>query len=331
MHQGVGRRVDRALGADEIVDIGLGNDQIALVARILGGNQEELQAAVLGGSDTAGRAVGLQPAAAVDDPAEEQAGQGVDQPRAADAHRRAAVDGAGRDGGSLAENPHLVDRAAGGPHPARHRASLEGWPRRGRTGHQKLTVPQHHFAVGADVEKQGQLVGTVHSAGQDAGGDVAAHVAADRRQGVEDASGMDANAQFGRSDRRRASHRGHKRAKTQEIRLQPQQEMRHRRVPRGRRAEDVAPANLGAAHQVVDQFVDVLNHGPVHGLGAAGTAGMVDPVDHVLAEADLRVVLGGRPARGSRVEVHQVNDKGSGAHVHRQPETAVRGVAPLHA
>ena len=111
----------------------------------------------------------------------------------------------------------------------------------------------------------------------------------------------------------------------------PQQEVQHGRIARRHHAVDVAASDLGALHEVVDQRVDVVEDRPLEGLGAAGLPGIVDAADDVGAVLDLGVVLGGRLAGDAGAEVHQVPDDGGRAHVQRQAEVPLRGVAPLHA
>ena len=75
----------------------------------------------------------------------------VYQAGAAQAHRRATVNGACEHGWFPAGNSHAIDSAASGPHAAGDRAALESRTRRGRTGNEKIAVSQYHFAIGANV------------------------------------------------------------------------------------------------------------------------------------------------------------------------------------
>ena len=226
-------------------------------------------------------------------------------------------------------DPHAIDGAAGGPHAARDGAAFESRPCRGRAGHQEIPVAEHHLPVGADVQQQGDFLRLVHSGSQNSRGDVAADVASGHGEGVQDAARVDPQPDLGRTERRRAGRRRHKRRDPDQIGFQSQQEVQHGRIAGSHHARDIAPADLCPVGQVLDERFDVLDNGLVQGLGAARLPRVVDAADNVGAELDLGVVLGGGVAGSARRKVNQVSDDRRGAHVEGKAEIVAGRVARL--
>src|SRR5262249_62381865 len=85
----------------------------------------------------------------VDDAGVEQAGQQVDEPRAADAERRRLTDGVDVD---VVVHGGAIDGAEGAAHPVTDLRALERRPGRRRAGEKARARPEHHLTVRPDVD-----------------------------------------------------------------------------------------------------------------------------------------------------------------------------------
>ncbi len=106
--------------------------------------------------------------------------------------------------------------AVGGAHAAADGRALEGWAGRRGGGEQPVAAAEHDLAVRADVDEQPDPRVAVHAAGQQPGGDVAAHVGAERGEddraglrvgGNAQVAGADLGQQPGGQDERRDAER----------------------------------------------------------------------------------------------------------------------------
>ena len=195
------------LGAQQAVDVGLGQDDVATVPG-LGRPGDHVLEAVLRLPD-AGRVEAAGEASALEQRSgHEQLGQHVDQAAAAQALRGGVVD----DAEARSNVPPSIQMSSIAPvvaaHPAGHAGALEGRTGRAGAADQPLPVAEHDLAVGAHVHEQRELVGGVHAARQDPGGHVAADVAADRRHDEDVGLRIGLQAELPGHQRR---HRGERR------------------------------------------------------------------------------------------------------------------------
>ena len=152
------------------------------------------------------------------DAGQEQLGDDLDDPRAADpgdaglgdARREGGLVGPGVDADDpearlerVAVDPDALDGARRRALAAADLGTLEGGPGRARRGEEPALVAEHDLRVRADVDDQGHPVGLVRLLGEDHPGRVGADVAGDARQHVDPRAGMGAQAQR----RRRRPHR----------------------------------------------------------------------------------------------------------------------------
>ena len=89
---------------------------------------------------------------------------------------------------------HAFDGAVGGAHAAADLAAFEGRARRGGGAEDALDRAEHDLPVGADVDEDAQLILAGEARGHDAGDDVRADVGSDHRQGLDEAAGVDVEA-----------------------------------------------------------------------------------------------------------------------------------------
>ena len=183
----------------------------------------------------------------VDEAGDEELSEQVDEAAAADARGRGVVDGA--EGGlpGVVRDVDVLDGAGGGAHAVAHAAALEGGPGRAGARQQPVLVAEHHLAVGADVDEQGELVGGEHARGDHAGGDVAAHVAAHRRHDVHARQHVGVQAELAGEQLGRRGDRGDVGLLAQESRVQAQQQMGHGRVAGDRDLVDLVELDAGCA------------------------------------------------------------------------------------
>jgi len=140
------------LRAQQAVDVGLGQDDVATVSG-LGRPGDHVLEAVLRLPD-AGRVEAAGEASALEQRSgHEQLGQHVDQAATAQTLRGGVVDDAEARFERAAVDPDVLDRAGRGPHPAGHAGALEGRTGRAGAADQPLAVAEHDLAVGAYVHE----------------------------------------------------------------------------------------------------------------------------------------------------------------------------------
>ena len=166
------------------------------------------------------------------------------------------ADGAiGRLGGG-AVDPDLLDGPGGGAHPGDDAGALEGGPRRAGAGDQPILVAQHDLAVGAHVDEQGDGLLLGHARAQHAGRDIGAHIGAHAGEAIDGGLGVQVQAQGPSAQRRRLVDGGNIGLQADILRVQPQEEMDHRRVARHGRQDQILRAQTLALQDLVDQAVD---------------------------------------------------------------------------
>ena len=142
-----------------------------------------------------------EPAGGVDEAGLGEGGDRVDQAGAAQARGGGVADD-GELEFAVAGDLDRLDGAVGGAHAAADGGALEGGAGRSGGGEQPVAAAEDDLAVGADVDEQADARVAVHAAGQQAGGDVAAHVGAERRK--DHGAGL----RMGRTPRSRARTSG---------------------------------------------------------------------------------------------------------------------------
>ncbi len=315
--------VDRRLGADQTHHVRLGDRDVVVGATLVCPADDVFGHAV---QDPHPRAwgVAVDVARLVDHSGHEQLGKKVEETTAADADGRGVVDRPKRGFQSRVVDEDVLDRARRGAHPVPHAAALEG--RAGRAGAREQPVPgaEHHLAVGADVDEQRELVGREHPRGDDAGGDVAADVAAHRGQHVDAGQLVRVQAELsgdqlgGRRDRRDI------RLLAQETRVEAEQQMRHRRVAGDRHLVDLVELDPVALLQLVEQVVDGLDGEISQVLEPALALRVDDARDDVVAAGDLPVVGAGRVDDAPGREIDEVGDHRRRAQVDGHPHARHR-------
>ena len=145
---------DRALGADERVDVDLGDRNFASGFALVGSCENISSHAVLVVGDSAALADEL--ALRGDDRGTVELGDHVDDTRAADADRLLTFV---TDNGELRlhgifVNGHGLDRAVRCAHAAGNVAALKRRTRRARAGHHKVAVTEDKLAVCAEVNEE---------------------------------------------------------------------------------------------------------------------------------------------------------------------------------
>ena len=123
-----------------------------------------------------------------------------------------------------------------------------------------------------------------------AGGDIAADVAADARQDVDTDERVGVEPHLAGHQVGRRQERGHVRVHPQILRVEPEQQVGHRRV-----AGDDDLVDLGeldaVRRQLLEEVVDGLDGESLQSLQALLARRVDDAADHVLAARDLLVVV----------------------------------------
>ena len=175
---------DRRLGELQLAHVALGEED--RVGRVLAAPVQDEHAllADLGqpggqrGEQGGGVLVGDEAPGVVEQAGLDELGHGVDQPRAAHAHRLGVADHLERE--RVVGDLHALDRALGGAHPAADLGRLEGRPGRGGGGDHAVDRAERDLAVGAHVDEQPQPPVAGQAGGEHPGDDVAADVGAQR-------------------------------------------------------------------------------------------------------------------------------------------------------
>ncbi len=194
----------------------------------------------------------------------------------------------------LRVDPHLINGPYRGPHPRLHPRALESRSRRAGAGDQPVEVAQHDLAVGANINKQGELLRLVHQGAEHARGDVGADIAAHSGQAIHCGLGIDVQAQFARPDRQRMVHRGNVGLQTNGFRPHPQEQVNHGGIAGHGGLVNLRRRDALALGQILYQTVQGLNHQPLEVFQTTGALGVHDARDDVLATGDLLVILGSR-------------------------------------
>ena len=156
----------------------------------------------------------------------------------------------------------------------------------------------------------------VHARRDDAGGDVAAHVRAHRRQDVHARHRVGVEAQLAGDELGRGADGRDVRLLAQVARLHAEQQVGHRRVAGDGHLVDLAQLDAVALLQLVEQLVDGLDDELLQPLQPVLALGVDDAADDVVAAGDLLVVGARRVDDAAGGEVDQVGDDRGGAEVH---------------
>ena len=191
-------------------------------------------------------------------------------------------------------------------------------------------VADRDLAVGADVDKEAQATIAVEAAGEDAGGDVATDVGAERREDVGGCVRVDLDAEIGRAQAGVVLAGHHKRCDTERLGVDAERDLRHRGVAGEHNFVDLIGAHTAGFEHLEGQLGERLV-GEVAELrervGVHHRRG--DAADHIGTEGLLLVEHAADRDRRAGVEIEQVGDHGRGAKVDRHREAATRGVARL--
>ncbi len=191
-------------------------------------------------------------------------------------------------------------------------------------------LPIDDLAVGADVDKEAQATIAVEAAGEDAGGDIATDVGAERREDVGGRIRMDLDAEIDGAQAGVVLAGHHKRRDTERLGVDPEGDLRHRGVASEHDFVDLIGAHVAGFEHFESQLGERLV-GEVAELrervGVHHRRG--DAADHIGTEGLLLVEHAADRDRRAGVEIEQVGDHGRGAKVDRHREAATRGVARL--
>ncbi len=149
-------RVDRGLGADQVVQVHLGDHDLLVDRALHAPGDHELQAA-LPAPDALGPDLFPDLALLVDHAVQIHLGEDVDHARAADADGLRVADDAEVHLVRFRVDLDLFDGPFHGAHAELDAAPLEGGARRARRGHEPVLVPEHDLAVRADVDEERDL------------------------------------------------------------------------------------------------------------------------------------------------------------------------------
>ena len=160
LEQRLAATVDGALGANEIADIDLRQDNIPVnLGFVLPGQHVFIYAIDV--TNAGGIEVTIEFSQVVDDTHLKQIGRHVDQPRPADAFGADIANGQVHGLKGMGINRKVLDSAFHCPHSELNPAALEGRPgRAGRAG-QPVPVADHDLSIGADVDIKGQQIGEI--------------------------------------------------------------------------------------------------------------------------------------------------------------------------
>src|SRR5665811_25136 len=196
---------------------------------------------------------------------------GVDDARTADADGLGVADG---EQGWLVGNaidPHRLDSGVGGPHPVLDASTLKR--RAGRTGcgDEPLAVADDHFAVGPDVDVEGDLLRIEDAGAHDARDDVAADVAGHTWEGVHVnvTAHLDARTQVHGAHRRNEIGGRNVWSHAQVLRVDTHQHAGHGGVPRGDHVRDLLALHAALLHKLIDDLVDRVDDGLLQSLPTA--------------------------------------------------------------
>ena len=240
-----------------------------------------------------------------DHTSQEQLGDDLDDPRAADAcdaglrdpRREFRLVGPRVDTDDpdprlkrLAIDPDALDGARRRSLTAGDLGAFESRSRGTRGRKKPAPVAQHDLGVRADIDDERHPLREVGLLGEDDARRVGTDVARDARQHIDPCPRVSAKSQLGGRRPYRPIRREGEWRTAERRRVDAQQQVMHDRVADDRQLEDLGPLDAGPHRERGDEPVERLAHRGGHLSGTLGMHHRVrDPAHEVLAEPDLRV------------------------------------------
>ena len=212
----------------------------------------------------------------------------------------------------------MIHRAGSAPHTALDFRPLEGRAGGGGAGDSPILVAQHHFAVGADVDHQGQIIQGVQPGSQQAAHGVRPHEARDVGKNPHRAPGVDGKKSR-RGQGQPLGNIGHIGRHRQGLGVDFQQQVVHGGVAHDAGGGDVRRGDPCLFRRRLCQFRKSLPDTAGQLFGVA-FHGVLDSGDHVRTELGLGVHAAGFAQQGPGDAVHQVGHHGGGAQIEGDAE-----------
>ena len=163
---------------------------------------------------------------------------------------------------------------------------------------------EDNLAVGADIHKQGQLFGVIHTGRVHPGGDIRANVAGNPWKAVHRGFGVNFQPDFGGSQQGELVHAGDKRGKTDALSRQAEQQVGHGAVAGDGSLYDLRRVGFDPLAGGLEKAINRSQDQRAHFRGSAVFAGIDNSGNDILAAVDLLVIFGGLGSHGPAGQVH---------------------------
>ncbi len=320
--------VDGGFGAQQIINIHIGDDDVLIDGAFIGPGNHIL-AAVIAFAHARRIQFGVDAATFIDYAGEEHLGQQGDQATATQTSGLDSANHAERGIIRIAIHPNFLDGAFGGAHPVEYASPLEGRPRRASASDQPIFGAKHCLTVGAHIQKEQHFFGIIHPRREHTSADVGADVAGHTGQAIDDGARVCVDAYIGGFQRGDVINAGDKGRQADTGRGDTQQQMDHGAVPGNGGFHNLSGIGSNAFTGAFNQFVDGTHHQIAHLFGAAFFPGDNDARNHIFAARNLLVIFGDLNTHFPGEQIYQPNRDGSGANIHRRaPQWGIFGCVP---